>query len=33
MTDYTLLCEQLRALGGEERHWLPLRCFMRRCRS
>lgn len=24
MTDYTLLCEQLRALGGEERHWLPL---------
>ncbi len=24
MTDYTLLCEQLRSLAEEERHWLPL---------
>lgn len=24
MTDYELLCLQLRALGEEERHWLPL---------
>ena len=24
MTDYMLLCAQLRALGEEERHWLPL---------
>ena len=24
MTDYELLCGQLRALGEEERHWLPL---------
>ena len=24
MTDYLLLCAQLRALGEEERHWLPL---------
>ena len=24
MTDYELLCEQLRALAEEERHWLPL---------
>ena len=24
MTDYPLLCEQLRSLGESERHWLPL---------
>ena len=24
MTDYELLCEQLRGLAGSERHWLPL---------
>lgn len=24
MTDYELLCEQLRSLGESERHWLPL---------
>lgn len=24
MTDYELLCEQLRSLGQSERHWLPL---------
>ena len=24
MTDYSLLCEQLQSLAGEERHWLPL---------
>ena len=24
MTDYELLCEQLRALAESERHWLPL---------
>ena len=24
MTDYELLCEELRSLGEEERHWLPL---------
>lgn len=24
MTDYELLCGQLRSLGEEERHWLPL---------
>ena len=24
MTDYELLCEQLKSLGESERHWLPL---------
>ena len=24
MTDYTLLCEQLRALAADEPHWLPV---------
>lgn len=24
MTDYSMLCEQLRSLGESERHWLPL---------
>ncbi|MCR5577056.1 MAG: GAF domain-containing protein, partial [Oscillospiraceae bacterium] len=24
MTDYILLCEQLKSLGESERHWLPL---------
>ncbi len=24
MTDYNLLCEQLKSLGESERHWLPL---------
>lgn len=24
MTDYQLLCDQLRSLGESERHWLPL---------
>ena len=24
MTDYSMLCQQLRSLGESERHWLPL---------